>query len=55
MLNRTDVERIVENVLKELSINVTTSKWLQPDKIELRYKDEVISSTEFPAGDYEQK
>ncbi len=44
MLNRLDVERIVENVLKELSITVVSNN-PNNKEIVLKYKDVVISST----------
>ena len=47
---RTDVERIVENILKDLSINVSVvNAQTAPDdrKVELRCKDVVICSTTF--------
>lgn len=44
MLNRLDVERIVENVLKELSISVVSNN-PNDKRIVLRYKDVVISTT----------
>ena len=48
MLSRADVERIVENVLKELKLSVTDSKFNSTDKqIDLKYKDVVISTTTF--------
>lgn len=48
-LGRADVERIIENVLKELSINVKGSNWTDPNNrtIELKYKNEVISTAYF--------
>ncbi len=47
MLNRTDVERIIENTLKELSIRVEPHGQQDGNirTIELRYKDSVISKT----------
>ena len=46
-LGRTDVERIIENVLTNLNITVTTpDKFISPNdrKIELKYKDTVLST-----------
>lgn len=48
ILGRADVERIVENVLKDLSISAYIAPWSKHNRIvELRYKDEVISTVEF--------
>jgi hypothetical protein len=47
MLNREDVERIVENVLSELSLNVSSNSFYSPNerKITLMYKDKILSET----------
>lgn len=50
MLNRTDVERIIENTLKDLSISVVkVDDYISPNdrKVVLSYKDIVISETYF--------
>ena len=46
-LGRSDVERIVENVLRELSLNVLPSTINNRLKIELKYKDTILSDTYF--------
>ena len=46
-LGRADVERIVENVLKNLSIEVTPSVVSDRLKIELKFRDDVLSSSYF--------
>lgn len=48
-LNKEDVERIIENVLSELSIHVSSGHFTDPNKrtITLKYKDKVISSDYF--------
>lgn len=49
MLQRADVERIIENTLRDLSIVVKDGGFTDPNsrKIELRYKDNVISTEYF--------
>lgn len=46
MLSREDVERIVENVLRDVSISVTPGDFTDPNsrKICLEYKDRIIST-----------
>lgn len=58
MLNRTDVERIIENVLSDLSIRVKNGNFTDPNNrtVELSYKDKVISTAYFDvrqASEYE--
>jgi hypothetical protein len=49
MIERADVERIIENVLKELSIEVKGGDFTSPNSrtILLKYKGELISSDYF--------
>jgi hypothetical protein len=49
MLTRTDVERIIENVLNTLSLNITSGGFTDPNsrKIELKLGDRVISTEYF--------
>lgn len=54
MLTREDVERIVENVLRELKLEVENgSFYCNPDErtISLKYKDKVIAQTRFDVTD----
>lgn len=47
MLGRTDVERIIENVLADLNIRVSEVADPNVRIIELRHKSAVISTTHF--------
>lgn len=49
MLTREDVERITENVLRELSIEVYNGDFTNPNErvVSLMYKGNVISKTSF--------
>jgi hypothetical protein len=49
MLTREDVERITENVLKRLSIQVDSGNFYDPNirKVILRLDNDVISETHF--------
>ena len=52
MLNRTDVERIVENMLKDISIDVkTVSDNPSYRKIELLYNGKIFSETFFDVNE----
>jgi len=53
MLNREDVERIIENVLNDLSIEMDPIRWTDPNSrvIKLMYKGKEISNTEFNVKD----
>jgi len=48
-LSRADIERITENVLRNLTIEVKNGDFVSPNDriIELKYKGEVISETRF--------
>ena len=46
-LGRADVERIVENVLRNLSVEVTPTYNSNILKLDLKYKGEIVSQTRF--------
>lgn len=49
MLTREDVERITENVLRELTLEVKNGDFTNPNErvVSLKYRGNVISSTSF--------
>lgn len=49
MLDRADVERIIENVIRELKIEVTTGDFTMPNsrKVVLIFRNEIIDSDYF--------
>lgn len=49
MLERADVERIIENALRDLSISIKDGGFTDPNSrvVELRYKDTVLQKTYF--------
>jgi hypothetical protein len=48
-MTRDDVERIIENTLRELTIDVTDGDWTNPNSrtVELKYQNRVISTAYF--------
>lgn len=54
MLGRSDVERIVENVLANLTINVKDGNKPSDKIIELLYNNRVLSETTLKLGEYER-
>jgi len=52
-LNRSDVERIVETMLADLSIEVKDGGWTDPNfrTVVLKYKEKEISNTWFSVKD----
>jgi len=53
MLTRADVERITENVLRELRVEVHTDNFTAPNSrvVTLKYRDEIISTDYFDIAD----